>query len=221
MQCPFTLSDLLAAWERVLENEGCAGADGVTLERFAHDPEARLGKLLDLVAAGEYRPFPLLTIVVEKKPGSGQTRTLLVPAVRDRVLQTAAARALSRSFEEEFLECSFGYRPGRSVDRAIARIRELHFQGFEFVVDADIQAFFDNVDHELLFERLRSIGELGPCSGCGFAPRRGMAAQSLPSSRVCRKARRFPRCWPTSSSKTSTANSSRVDANWSVTPTTS
>ena len=62
-----------------------------------------------------------------------KTRTLLVPAVRDPVLQTAAARQLSKSFEEEFLECSFAYRPGRGVDRAIARIRELQSQGFQYV----------------------------------------------------------------------------------------
>ena len=99
---------------------------------------------------------------LEKKPGSNQPRTLLVPSVRDRVLQTAAARQLSRSFEDEFLECSYAYRPGRSVDRAIARIRELHFQGFEFVVDADIQAFFDDVDTDLLFERLQPVSEQDP-----------------------------------------------------------
>jgi CRISPR-associated protein Cas1 len=178
---PFSVEELTAAWERVLENEGCAGADGITVERFAREAEGRIGKLRDLVAAGEYRPFPLLAIVVEKQAGKKadsksaagskpapqeqheiQSRTLLVPAVRDRILQTAAARLLSRSFEEEFLECSFAYRPGRSVDRAIARIRELHWQGYEFVVDADIQAFFDNVEHDLLFERLAPVAEQEP-----------------------------------------------------------
>ena len=125
MPLPLTPADLSAAWERVRENEGCAGADGVTIHDFAQRAHRLLPELLARVQEGRYRPYPLLKIVVEKHPGSHQTRTLLVPAVRDRVLQTAVARHLSRSFEEEFLECSYGYRPGRSVDRAIARIAAL------------------------------------------------------------------------------------------------
>jgi len=86
-------------------------------------------RLWDRANEGAYRPYPLLKIVVEKHPGSGQTRTLLVPAVRDRVVQTAVARHVSRSFEEESLECSYAYRPGRSVDRSIARIRNFRPRG--------------------------------------------------------------------------------------------
>ena len=117
---------LWQAWEHVLENAGCAGSDAVTLHQFSHRAARNIEQLLKRVEERTYRPFPLLKIVVEKQPGSTKTRTLLVPAVRDRVLQTAVARQLSRSFEEEFLECSYGYRPGRGVDRAIARIRKLH-----------------------------------------------------------------------------------------------
>jgi CRISPR-associated protein Cas1 len=161
MPLPLTLPDLSAAWERVLENEGCAGADGVTIHDFSQRAHRRLPELLARVQEGRYRPYPLLKIVVEKHPGSSQTRTLLVPAVRDRVLQTAVARHLSRSFEEEFLECSYGYRPGRSVDRAIARIRKCRELGYIFVADADIQSFFDRVDTDLLLQRLaeRQPGE--------------------------------------------------------------
>jgi CRISPR-associated protein Cas1 len=158
---PISQDDLWSAWERVRENEGCAGADGVTVHAFAQRVQRALAELLARVREGRYRPYPLLKIVVEKRPGSGKTRTLLVPAVRDRVLQTAVARLLSRSFEEEFLECSYGYRPGRSVDRAIARIRKCRELGYIHVADADIEAFFDRVDHDLLLERLaaRQPGE--------------------------------------------------------------
>lgn len=144
------------AWEHVRGNGGCAGADGVTLDRFAHD----VGTALDLLRADvenqRYRPLPLLPIVVRKKPGSSATRTLLVPAVRDRVLQTAAGHFLGRAFEDDFLECSFAYRPHRSVNSAIARIRYLHEHGFTWVAEADIESFFDRVDHALLRERLES-----------------------------------------------------------------
>jgi len=161
MSLPFSPDALFAAWERVRDNEGCAGADGVTIRSFADRAHRALPDLLLRLQDGRYRPYPLLKIVVEKSPGSPATRTLLVPAVRDRIVQTAAARHLSRSFEEEFLECSYGYRPGRSVDRAIARIRKCRELGYVFVADADIQSFFDRVNHDLLLERLaeRQPGE--------------------------------------------------------------
>jgi retron-type reverse transcriptase len=143
MALPLSDDDLFSAWERVRENEGCAGADGVTVHGFAQRMQRALLELLARVQDGRYRPYPLLKIVVEKRPGSEKTRTLLVPAVRDRVLQTAVARLLSRSFEEEFLECSYGYRPGRSVDRAIARIRKCRDLGYVYVADADVEAFLD------------------------------------------------------------------------------
>jgi len=154
MPLPISDEQLWLAWERVQENEGCAGADGVTVRHFAEHVHRRLGELRERVEAGLYRPLPLLKIVIEKHAGSSATRTLLVPAVRDRVLQTAVARHLSRSFEEEFLECSYGYRPGRSVDRAIARIRKCRELGYVFAADADIQSFFDRVDQTLLLQRL-------------------------------------------------------------------
>ena len=95
---PLSVGDLWLAWERVQENAGCAGADGVTVAQFGHRAARAIPALLQRVAEERYRPYPLLKIVVEKKPG-GSTRTLLVP---DRILQTAVARHLSRSFEEEF-----------------------------------------------------------------------------------------------------------------------
>lgn len=147
---PLTRQDLLEAWERVRENDGCAGADGVSLERFVKRLDEHVDRLLERVLARTYRPIPLLKIVVEKRPGSAKMRRLLVPAVADRVLHTAVSRRLSRSFEEEFLECSFAYRPGRGVDRAIARVTQWRDRGFLYVVDADIVSFFDLVEHRLL-----------------------------------------------------------------------
>jgi CRISPR-associated protein Cas1 len=154
MGVEFSSSELMGAWERVRENEGCGGVDGLTLERFGARCEERLAALREELAAGSYRPLPLLKILVEKKPGSGKTRRLLVPAVGDRIAQTAAARRLSHSFEEQALDASFAYRPGRSVDAAVARVRHLEELGFRFVVDADIRSCFDQVEHSLLLGRL-------------------------------------------------------------------
>ena len=149
-----TLDDLRDAWPRVEENGGCAGVDGVRLDRFAENLEKHLARLFDSVKDGSYRALPLLEIIVEKSPGSGTTRRLLVPPVGDRVLQTAAAHSLSHSFEEEFLESSFAYRPGRGVDRAIARICQWRDRGYGHVLDADIAGFFDQVDHSELLAML-------------------------------------------------------------------
>jgi len=150
----FALDELNLAWQRVEYNEGCAGCDGVTIDRFGDRLDRELRLLQQSTALGVYRPLPLRRIMVEKRPGSAKLRRLLVPAVRDRVLQTAVASRLSASFEEEFLESSFAYRPGRSVDRAIARVTQLRDRGFFYVVDADITNFFDSVDQSLLLSLL-------------------------------------------------------------------
>ena len=149
----FTEAELLAGWERVRDNNGCAGVDAVTVERFGTSAHTRLKRLAAGLDSREYRPLPLLEIVIEKAPG--KTRRLLVPTVNDRIAQTAAARQLSHSLEDEFLEVSYAYRPGRGVDQAIARVLQLRDRGYQFVLDADVTAYFDNVDHALLLGLLR------------------------------------------------------------------
>ena len=124
-----TATELEQAWQHVAENDGCAGADGVTVEHYARHGSGGFEQLAEEVAAGSYRCLPLLKVVVEKKPGVGGKRDLLIPAVRDRIVQTAVARRLSKSFEDEFLEASYAYRPGRSVDRAIARVVQWRDRG--------------------------------------------------------------------------------------------
>jgi group II intron reverse transcriptase/maturase len=155
MSSPWLSTDsLLSAWRHVEENGGCAGADGITITRFSHTLDQELASLQHAVEMGTYRSLPLLPIKIQKKPNSNEIRTLLVPAIRDRILQTVLGRQLGRAFEDEFLECSFAYRPKRSVNSAIARIRYLHRHGYRFVVEADIDSFFDRIDHALLRERL-------------------------------------------------------------------
>jgi group II intron reverse transcriptase/maturase len=100
-----------------------------------------------------YRPLPLLKILVDK--GNGEARGLCIPAVRDRVAQAAALQVIEPVLEKEFEDCSFAYRKGRSVKQAIHRIKEIYDQGYRWVVDADIDAFFDSVDHELLLKKVR------------------------------------------------------------------
>jgi CRISPR-associated protein Cas1 len=147
---------LSRAWSRVRENDGCAGSDGVTVQRFACELDAAWSELKQSVEHGQYRALPLLPIVITKRSGSSETRTLMVPSVRDRVLQTSVGFHLGVVFEDEFLDCSFAYRPHRSVNSAIARIRYLHEHGYQFTASADIASFFDRIDHEILRERIHA-----------------------------------------------------------------
>lgn len=146
---------LYAAFERVRENGGCCGADGVSLGRFAANLEEEIDRIQDRLLRRIYRPFPLLRIAIPK-PTSG-IRYLSIPTVRDRVIQTAVDLITREIFESEFEDCSHAYRRGRSTRTAVHRIRELRDQGYRWVVDADIDAFFDNIPHERLLAQLRRL----------------------------------------------------------------
>lgn len=146
---------LYKAFERVRENGGCRGADGMTVGDFAARLEEEIDRLEDRLLRRVYHPFPLLRLSIPK-PTSGM-RHLSIPTVRDRVVQTAVDLVTRDLFEKEFEDCSYAYRCGRSVRSAIHRIRELRAQGYGWVVDADIDAFFDNIPHERMIERLRRL----------------------------------------------------------------
>ncbi len=150
-----SLAVLHTAFQRVRNNHGCAGADGVSVAEFSRDLDVNLSAMARALQRGTYRPFPLLRILVDR--GDGSTRQLCIPAVRDRVAQAAALEVLSSTFEAEFEQCSFGYRRGRSVRDAVREIRRYFQQGYHWVVEADIDAYFDSVDHALLLDRVRTL----------------------------------------------------------------
>ncbi|MFQ5903851.1 MAG: CRISPR-associated endonuclease Cas1 [Candidatus Binatia bacterium] len=149
------LSKLYKAWDRVEANHGCAGVDGITVEKYASHLEENIGRLQKALISEKYRPLPLLRFYVDKADGG--KRPLSVPAVRDRVAQTSAAIVLEPIFEAEFEDCSYAYRKGRSHLQAIQRVKQYYDQGYRWVVDVDIDAFFDEVDHEILIARLHSL----------------------------------------------------------------
>ncbi len=148
-------SNLHAAWEQVRDNQGCAGVDGVTINEFQNSLEANLLLLAMELKSGSYQPLPLLNILVDK--GNGEARALSVPSVRDRVAQAALLNMLEPIFEAEFEECSFAYRKGRSVRQAIFKVKEYYEQGYQWVLDADIDAFFDSVPHERLLHKVERL----------------------------------------------------------------
>jgi group II intron reverse transcriptase/maturase len=144
--------NLCDAWGRVADNRGAPGIDGVSIRRFARHWEANLRQLRELVLTNRYRPGKLRRIAVPKRTG-GQ-RLLSVPNVGDRVLQRAALNILDDIFERRFLDCSYGYRVGRSLKDALRRILSYRDRGLVWVLDADIDECFDSLDHTLLLEFL-------------------------------------------------------------------
>lgn len=147
---------LYQAFDRVRSRGGCRGSDGVTLGEFALDLERQLDRIQDRLLRRIYHPFPLLRFPIPKR--SGGQRFLSVPTVRDRVVQAAVYLVTQEIFEAEFEDSSHADRPGRSVRTAVAQIRELRDAGYRWVVDADIDSFFDNIPHCLLLERLSYLG---------------------------------------------------------------
>lgn len=142
------LRRLRAAYEAVRSNRGEPGVDGVTVDAFGEDLEANLAALVVELRAKTYRPRPVRRVWIPK-PDGGQ-RPLGIPAVRDRVVQQAVLRVLEPIFEARFSSHSHGFRPGRSTFSAL---RELYGQvrgGHVYIVDVDIEKFFDEIPHEPL-----------------------------------------------------------------------
>jgi len=153
----YEIGNLQSAWARVEESDGCAGIDGVTLERFAENLDAELANLGHELGEGSYRPLPAAQFFVPKR-GGGQRR-LCVLAVRDRVAQHAVINVIRPRIEAEFEDVSYAYRRGRSVKQALDQVERLRDAGYQWVVDADISSYFENVDSELLLGRVRELIE--------------------------------------------------------------
>jgi group II intron reverse transcriptase/maturase len=137
------------AYHRVRANKGAAGVDGQTVEQFEQDLKGNLYKLWNRMSSGSYFPPPVKAVEIPK--ASGGVRILGVPTVADRIAQTVVAMHLERLVEPVFHPDSYGYRPGRSALDAVARCRERCWRS-DWVIDLDVRAFFDSVDHSLMLK---------------------------------------------------------------------
>ena len=151
---------LIVAWDRVAANRGAktAGSDGWTCARIEREVgvERFLDDLRDSLKSGEFRPEPVRERKIPKPGGAGKVRRLGIPTVADRVVQAALKLVLEPIFEADFEPVSYGFRPGRRAHDAIAEIHMFGTQGYRWVLDADIEACFDRIDHVALMDRVRS-----------------------------------------------------------------
>ena len=144
----YSPGNLQAAWKRVQENAGAPGMDGITIRQFARDGERRLGELHADLRAKTYRPDPVRRVFIPKSRGG--KRPLGIPNVRDRIVQQALLQVLSPIFEGKFSPRSHGFRPKMGCATALGVVDQALRHGYSWVVDADIRAFFDTMDHEKL-----------------------------------------------------------------------
>jgi group II intron reverse transcriptase/maturase len=147
-------ANLCQAWEVVAENAGTPGVDGLSIQRWRRNWEERLVDLAAAVRGHLYQPHNLRLRRILKH-NRREWRVLRIPTVTDRVLQRAVLQILHPVFEPRFLDCSYGYRPHRGLKQALERILVLRENDYRQVLDADIDSFFDHVDHRLLLSFLR------------------------------------------------------------------
>jgi RNA-directed DNA polymerase len=143
---------LRAAWQQVAANAGAAGVDGQSVEQFAAREQTYLQELEDALKAGKYQPLAVRRVEIPK--GAGKLRPLGIPAVKDRIVQTAVKLVMEPIFEREFVDLSYGFRPGRGCKDALREVDRLLKDGYTHVVDADLRSYFDTIPHVPLRARV-------------------------------------------------------------------
>jgi RNA-directed DNA polymerase len=152
MEAVVERSNMLGAYERVVKNEGAPGVDGLTVAEFKPWLQAHWPKVRQALLAGDYMPAAVRKVDIPKPQGG--VRTLGIPTVLDRLIQQALHQVLQPLFEPEFSASSYGFRPGRNAHQAVKAARGYVAEGRRWVVDLDLEKFFDRVNHDVLMARV-------------------------------------------------------------------
>lgn len=145
--------NLNRAYKRVKANKGAPGIDGMTIEATLPWLKEHREELLQSIREGKYKPQPVRRKEIPKPDGG--VRKLGIPTVVDRIIQQATAQELTPIFEPQFYENSYGYRPGKSAQMAIQKVKEYAEQGYKYAVEIDLSKYFDTLNHDLLMNRMR------------------------------------------------------------------
>jgi RNA-directed DNA polymerase len=152
MEEVLTRENLSRALKRVKENKGAAGVDEMTVDDLESYLRREWPRLRKELLEGRYKPKAVRRVMIPKVDG-GQ-RALGIPTVVDRLIQQALHQVISPIFENDFSESSYGYRPGKNAQQAVERARQYVAQGRRWVVDIDLEKFFDRVNHDILMDRV-------------------------------------------------------------------
>ncbi len=145
--------NLLEALRRVEQNKGAPGVDGMTVDALRTHLQENWSRIREELQSGTYRPQPVRRVDIPKPDGRG-TRMLGIPTVLDRLIQQAVLQKLQPIFDPTFSDASFGFRPGRGTHQAVLRARAYVAEGWTWLVDLDLEKFFDRVNHDVLMARV-------------------------------------------------------------------
>lgn len=146
-------SNLNSALKRVRENKGSAGVDGMSVDELPSYLKENGQAIRNQLLNGSYKPMPVKRVEIPKPDGG--VRLLGIPTVLDRFIQQALAQVLQNGYDKTFSDSSFGFRPKRSAHQAILNAQIYQNEGYKFVVDIDLEKFFDKVNHDKLMGKLR------------------------------------------------------------------
>jgi RNA-directed DNA polymerase len=153
MEAILEMENMREAYRAVKANRGAPGIDGMSIEQFGASFARRWEVIRGKLEEGTYVPAPVLGVEIPK--ASGGKRLLGIPSVQDRVIQQAIHQVIGPRFERKFSEHSYGFRPGRSAHDAVKAAQQFIREGKRWVVDIDLKAFFDQVDHDILMREVR------------------------------------------------------------------
>jgi group II intron reverse transcriptase/maturase len=183
MEAVVERGNLRLAYQRVVENKGAAGVDQLAVSELKDHLKRHWPRIRARLLTGAYQPQPVRGVNIPKPQGG--VRTLGIPTVVDRLIQQALHQVLQPIFEPTFSEASYGFRPGRSAHQALRQARQYVAQGKRWVVDIDLEKFFDRVNHDLLMSKLaRKIGDARVLSLIRRYLAAGMMADGLVTPRT-------------------------------------